>query len=109
MGGRANTQPMNLKDEISNRINGVKLEDAFSRSTKEERVGSIAFAYGDAMRDVALLEDMESEQLYRFNGRCYEPILRKEVELAVRESMVEKGVSPGTIVKYFRSMMGSYG
>lgn len=96
---------MRLSDEIVQKVNNIRLQDAFNKTTKEERVGALAFVFGDALADVNIIRHEESDQLYIFDGSRYVPILNKDVEFEVREAMLSVGVSMGIIVKNFKMMM----
>lgn len=98
-------KPMRLSDEIVQKVNNIRLQDAFNKTTKEERVGALAFVFGDALADVNIIRHEESDQLYIFDGSRYVPILNKDVEFEVREAMLKVGVSMGIIVKNFKVMM----
>ena len=86
-------KPMRLSEEIVQKINKIRLQDAFSKSTKEERIGAIAFVFGDALSEVNIIRHEESDNLYIFDGSRYIPILNKDVEFEVREAMLSVGVS----------------
>ena len=96
---------MRLSEEILSKINKVKLEDAFGKATKDERIGAIAFVFGDALSEVNIIRHEGNDCLYIFDGSRYVTIPDKDVEFETREAMLACGVSMGMIVKNFRMMM----
>jgi len=94
-----------LAKEISRAIDNDQLTNARSLESKDERVGSIAFSYHDGIRNLNIANYNGS--LYWFDGRSYVEIDRKEFEGSIFENMRAKGVTAGTIVKNFSTMMKS--
>lgn len=96
---------MDLRSEIVKNVNIQDLHDAFSKQSKDEKIGALTFVFANALLNVDILIHPDSNVYHWFDGRIYIPILDKDIEFSMRSAMLECQVSKGVVVKEFKKMM----